>query len=73
MPTAFKGVNVLCPYYADKEDIHCITCEGVSKNTLTKVCFKTQKAKDLYRFQFCERHYSKCRIAKMLDEKWEEH
>ena len=72
MPTNYNGVHVVCPYYADKEELHCITCEGVSSGTLTKVCFKKKVTKEIYRFKYCERDYQKCRIAQMLDQKWEE-
>jgi hypothetical protein len=70
MPTTFKGVKVICPYYADKEEKHCITCEGVMDGTLTKVCFKKTDTKEKYRLLFCERNYEKCKVAKMLDRKY---
>lgn len=71
MPTTFKGVKVICPYYADKEEKHCITCEGVMDGTLTKVYFSRKDTKEKYRLLFCERDYTHCRVARMLDKKYQ--
>ncbi len=62
--------DVKCPFYlTHQEDQRRIKCEGPIKFTSTQLTFwKNQKEQYLKRF--CCQNYSKCRIYKMLTEKY---
>lgn len=66
-----RSTVVVCPFYR-KETQQVIYCEGIEKNTATHLAFGSRTALKKYRFRYCCDTYGKCRIAKMLFEKWEE-
>ena len=71
MPTMFDDVNALCPYFnaSDKQEV---TCEGVTDGCRTILKFNSQKKRDRYREIFCNANYKRCKVYKMLEEKYAE-
>lgn len=68
------SVYVECPYYrreSRKGEIW-IGCEGLLDSTsLIRNNFATKAERTKYRQRFCNGDYTKCLIAKALDEKYE--
>ena len=63
--------NVICPFYLCEER-QVVYCEGVEDGTSIHLGFNRPPALKEYKKQFCETQYCKCRIAQMLNKKWEE-
>ena len=60
----------VCPYYKDHER-QTIRCEGVEEGTALHLAFySTQMLRD-YRNAYCRSCWKGCRIAEMLNRKWE--
>ena len=63
---------VLCPFYKE-EDSQIIFWEGVESDTTTHVAFSSKAQIKNYKHRFCEcDRYKRCRIARMLLQKYEE-
>ena len=67
----FVSRNVLCPYYRREQSCK-LHCEGVKQDTALEVSFSTQKSYKDYRLQFCCKAWESCRVAQMLNQKYEE-
>ena len=67
---SFMSKDVLCPYYLKDEDNH-IVCEGTELDTSVHLTCSNKKHRREYQKFYCCNHYKKCRIANMLDRKWE--
>ena len=65
------AANVVCPYYKCEER-QKIFCEGVERNTAIHLAFATPPQLKEYKSRFCEGEYGGCRIADMLERKWED-
>lgn len=63
--------NVVCPFY-HFEERQIIYCEGVEKNTAIHLAFASPPQLRDYKKRFCETEYCNCRIADMLERKWDE-
>lgn len=63
--------SVLCPYYQSDEK-QIIYCEGVEPDTRIHLAFSSSPQLKCYRKRFCEGSYNRCRIADMLNKKWDE-
>ena len=61
--------NVRCPFYKCEER-QAIYCEGVEEGTALHLGFSIPARLNDYKTRFCENDYPKCRIARMLDEKY---
>ena len=63
----------MCPFYKEELDQKReIACEGVTKNSLIHLAFQTKSSADKYKEKHCYcEGYKKCRICKMLYEKYE--
>lgn len=63
--------SVLCPFYQSDEK-QIIYCEGVEPDTRIHLAFASSLQLKCYRERFCEGSYTRCRIAGMLNKKWDE-
>ena len=64
--------SVLCPFYSE-EDAQMILCEGVEDNTSLHLAFGSPACLKAYKHRFCcGTKFKKCRIARMLYQKYEE-
>lgn len=73
--TSYDDVEALCPFFR-KSDKYSITCEGVEDDSINKTVFRDetgrehQESRNNYRAHYCNLNYSKCRIYRMLNEKY---
>ena len=65
------AANVVCPYYKCEEG-QKIFCEGVERNTAIHLAFAAPPQLKDYKSRFCEGGYGGCRIADMLERKWDD-
>ena len=65
------AANVVCPYYRCEER-QKIFCEGVERYTAIHLAFASPPQLKDYKSRFCEREYGGCRIADMLERKWDD-
>lgn len=63
-------VLVKCPYYKFEEK-QKIYCEGVEPGTVVHLAFDTNPHLKDYKKQFCKGCYNKCRLADMLNRKYD--
>ena len=70
MGASHMAKHVLCPFYR-KEDYVRIYCEGVDESNSIHLEFASKEHRRNYELKSCCKDYEKCRIAKMLYEKWE--
>lgn len=61
---------VQCPYYRE-EARQAIHCEGVGPNTGLRLGFAGIRQLASYKDEFCRNGWCSCRIAKMLNEKYD--
>lgn len=71
MATTYKDVDVLCPFFKENKE-KGISCEGLTEDSILKLCFNTQKEKELHLKVFCQGKYKNCEIYNMLERKYEE-
>ena len=65
----YGAQNIKCPFYCSRQnDNHRIKCEGVIKGTTIQLTFLGDKKR--YLKEYCGSDYKKCRIRKMLMEKY---
>ena len=69
--SSYIAKYVLCPYYHKEEGVK-ICCEGVEDGTSIHVVFSSSRQRKDYQFEKCCKNYSQCRVAAMLDQKWED-
>lgn len=71
----FSSKHVICPYFrrCDVKN-NRICCEGVSVGNTINIVFGSPKRLQVYRERYCYdiKRYRECRVAGMLDQKWEE-
>ena len=60
---------VKCPFYKC-ENSQSIHCEGISEENTIHMIFYPARAKNSYRKRVCEKDYTKCPIAGMLNQKY---
>jgi hypothetical protein len=71
MATTYKDVEIQCPFY--KEQVkQSISCEGLTDESIIKLWFNSQKAKELHMKVFCQNKYKNCEIYTMLEKKYED-
>lgn len=70
MATQYNDVQVVCPFFIAQQD-RIIKCEGVNDNNTIVLKFKDTASLNEYKEQFCDSCYQKCRVCKMLGEKYE--
>ncbi len=63
--------KIVCPFCKCDERM-MIYCEGVLRDTTIHLAFAYPSLTKEYRKQFCESSYMRCRIAQMLNAKYEE-
>lgn len=71
----YQSKYVECPFYSCEEDVK-LHCEGVEPRTSIHLTFRSPAELLEYRKRYCESAYGRCRLAKMLYEKYnqgEEH
>ena len=61
---------VQCPFY-HKDETQVIYCEGVEENTTTHLAFGSRNRCRDYKKEYCCYAWWDCRVAHMLEEKWE--
>lgn len=73
MKTARRNIasSVRCPFCKCEERM-MLYCEGVQEDTTVHLAFAYPSAAREYREKYCEADYEKCRIAQMLERKWED-
>lgn len=73
---SFNDKWVRCPFYG-RDDSNGIICEGVQDNTALRLMFqdkhggKQAEAKRCYMETYCMGKYQYCRLARMLEMKYE--
>lgn len=71
MPTTYKDVEILCPFYKEQAK-QSISCEGLVDDSTIKLWFNYPKAKCLHAQVFCQKKYKNCEIYSILEKKYEE-
>lgn len=61
---------VVCPFYRD-EDKQMIRCEGLERDTSIHLAFASHDQLRDYKHRYCNLQYGACRIAQMLEGKYE--
>ena len=61
---------VQCPYYGEERDKQ-ILCEGVEKGSILRLCFGNSGQKRRYKARLCRAKWPQCRLARMLNEKYD--
>lgn len=69
MATTYMFANVKCPFF-EGEEKNKIRCEGVEKDSSNVQQFKKIIQKEAWMGKYCCEHYKKCRIYKMLEQKY---
>lgn len=66
----YEAKFVKCPFYQEKQnDKNRIKCEGVIEGTTVQLTFISEKK--WYIKGFCCKNFEKCRIYRMLNEKYQ--
>lgn len=61
MPTAYKGVHAVCPFY--KHDAkQMIKCEGIVYGATITMWFCDISSKDLHKTVFCDDKFGNCEL-----------
>lgn len=64
--------EAICPYYR-MEERQKLYCEGVEEGMTLHVAFGSPKMQERYKAgRCCSWAWADCRIARMLNQKWEE-
>lgn len=63
--------SAVCPFYKYEERQH-IYCEGLTEATTIHLAHSTPAASKKHRQCNCYGNYLDCRLAKMLEKKWED-
>lgn len=63
--------EAVCPYHLGIAH-QMLRCEGVDPGTVTNLSFASYDAYRRYMATYCNEHYKLCRIAQMLERKWDE-
>ena len=71
MATTYNDVEIKCPFFREQTS-SCISCEGLTEDSIIKLWFALQASKDLHRNAFCQGKYNYCEIYRMLEAKYEE-
>lgn len=68
----YGAQDVVCPYFADKEEARRIVCEGPVRGSRTIISFKRGEYKSRHRKFFCTsiEHYRMCPVARMCEAKY---
>lgn len=71
MARQYVSNEAVCPFYL-MEDRQTVTCEGVGPGWVIKISrnVNSGNAKDYIR-EFCYRDWEKCRVAQMLQKKYQ--
>jgi hypothetical protein len=69
--TAYASKRVICPYYL-AESQQAIKCEGVEESASSHLTFKRKETMREYQEKYCCGAWKDCRLADMLERKWEE-
>lgn len=62
--------HVQCPFYKNDEP-QIIRCEGVEDGTALHLAFANRTQHKEYKKLYCRRDWCSCKIATMLNRKWE--
>lgn len=71
MPTMYEDVDVKCPFFRSSGK-RKLTCEGITDDFTISLNFITRDKKCLHCKIFCNEHFEKCEIYRMLEEKYED-
>lgn len=63
--------EIKCPFYHD-DFSHVIHCEGIDDGTTTHIAFVSKSACSAYKIDICSKMWRECRIARMLDEMYDD-
>lgn len=63
--------EALCPFYKYEDD-QLIYCEGVQNGCSIRLSFAYARDSLKYKMDYCRKDYEKCRVARMLNEKYNE-
>lgn len=63
--------RVCCPYYKC-ETRTMLFCEGVQQGTTLHLAFADPSRTKEYRAKYCDTNYNGCRIARMLNQKYDQ-
>ena len=67
-----QDAMVQCPYYRE-EDAQSVYCEGVEDGSRLRLGFMGRKQKQAYSEGCCRSGWKHCRIAGMLNQKYDYH
>lgn len=68
---SFVRREVLCPYY-HREELRHLYCEGPTRGINLQLNFMGAKGFDAYVHRYCCRDWMLCRVAQMLERKYDE-
>lgn len=66
----YQDLNVQCPFYRQERPA-VLLCEGVEDGAGLQMTFDTPSHKRDYKDDFCCEFWKGCRLAGMLNDKWE--
>lgn len=66
----YQDKNVLCPFY-HQEKPSVLMCEGVEDGSALQLTFDSSIHKADYKDDYCCEDWEKCRISKMLNDKYQ--
>lgn len=65
----FDTVNYMCPYFLSERK-NMICCEGLTRNTVNRTCFRRRTDMEKYRVKYCFCYeYARCHWASLLAER----
>ena len=62
---------IQCPFFIG-EDGFRVKCEGSEEDSKLFLIFQNKKLKSRHEDKYCCKQWESCRIAKMLNQKWED-
>lgn len=71
MATTYKDVDIKCPFFRELSN-KGISCEGLTSDSIIKLCFSSPKGRDYHVRELCSHRYKNCAICKMLEAKYED-
>ena len=73
MPSgSYNQIFVRCPFYKWDDGKKRITCEGIVDNSSIALIYHSKADYECQFVTFCCKHYEKCEVYRLLQEKYEE-
>ena len=73
MPSgSYNQVYALCPFYKWDDGKKRITCGGIVDNSSIALIYHRKADYECQFTTFCCKHYMKCEVYRLLDEKYQE-